>query len=197
MPLFGDINKVELLGNLTQDVELRFTPNGAAVASVSMATNRRYKQGEEYKDEVTFHNVVIWGNLAQGFAQRAKKGTRVLITGRIQTRSWDGNDGQKKYKTEIVAEDAILIDRYEKGKMDSASGFTGNAGGGSGMGGFSGGNSGGGSDDFDFGAGFDAAPTTNNSANNTGNSRGKQSAGAAAKQSSQNDDIVDPDDLPF
>ena len=75
MSLFGDINKVEIMGNLTQDPELRFTPNGSAVASFSVATNRRYKQGDEYKDETTFHNIVVWGNLAQALSQRAKKGT--------------------------------------------------------------------------------------------------------------------------
>ncbi len=116
MSLFGDINKVELLGNLTDDVELRYTPSGAAVCNFSIATNRSYRSQDEWKDETEFHNIVVWGNLAEGFAQRVKKGTRVLITGRLQTRSWDGQDGQKKYKTEVVADDVFLIDRYEKGK---------------------------------------------------------------------------------
>lgn len=116
MSLFGDLNEVKLLGNMTQDVELRFTNNGNAVGNFSVATNRRFKQGDEWKDASEFHNIVVWGNLAQGLAQRAKKGTRVLVTGRLQTRSWDGQDGQKKYKTEVVADDVYLIDRYEKGK---------------------------------------------------------------------------------
>lgn len=115
---FDDINEVKLMGNLTQDPELRFTPSGTAVVNFSIATNRRYKNGEEWTDETTFHNIVAWGNLAQGTAQRAKKGTRVLVDGRIQVRSWDGNDGKKNYRTEVVANNIILIDRYNKGSKD-------------------------------------------------------------------------------
>jgi len=119
MSLFGDINKVELLGNITSDPEIRYTPNGAAVCSFSLATNRRYKQGETWKDETSFHNIVVWANLATSITQRAKKGTRVLITGRLQTRSWDSKDGKKNYKTEVIADDLFLIDRYERGKLES------------------------------------------------------------------------------
>jgi single-strand DNA-binding protein len=114
--LFDDINEVRLLGNITNDPDLRFTPNGTAVLNFGMATNRRYKAGEEWKDETTFHNIVVWSTLAQGVAQRANKGTRVLVSGRIQVRTWDGNDGKKNYKTEVVADNVILIDRYNKGK---------------------------------------------------------------------------------
>jgi len=119
MSLFGDLNEVRLLGNITQDIELRFTPSGAAVANFSIATNRRFKQGEEWKDESEFHNIVVWSNLAQQLMQRAKKGTRVMVVGRLQTRSWE-QQGQKKYKTEIIADDVFLIDRYERGKSDTA-----------------------------------------------------------------------------
>jgi len=119
MSLFGDINKVELLGNITSDPEIRYTPNGAAVCSFSLATNRRYKQGETWKDETSFHNIVVWANLATSITQRAKKGTRVLVTGRLQTRSWDSKDGKKNYKTEVIADDVFLIDRYERGKMEN------------------------------------------------------------------------------
>jgi single-strand DNA-binding protein len=118
MSLFGDLNEVRLLGNMTQDVELRYTANGTAVANFSVATNRRYKQNEEWKDAVEFHNIVVWGNLAQNVAQRSKKGTRILVTGRLQTRSWEGQDGQKRYKTEVVADDVFLIDRFERGKSE-------------------------------------------------------------------------------
>lgn len=122
MSLFGDLNEVRLLGNITSDIEMRFTNSGTAVASFGVATNRRFKQGDEWKDETDFHNIVVWANLAQGLAQRAKKGTRVLITGRLQTRSWEGQDGQKKYRTEIIADDIMLIDRYERGKMEGGMG---------------------------------------------------------------------------
>ena len=118
MSLFGDINKVEIMGNVTQDPELRYTSSGTPVCNISVATNRSYKQGEEWKDETEFHNIVIWGNLAQGVAQRASKGTRLLVTGRLQTRNWEGQDGKKNYRTELIAEDVFLIDRYEKGKSE-------------------------------------------------------------------------------
>jgi len=117
---FDDLNEVKVLGNLTNDPELRFTPSGAAVLNFSLATNRRYKQGETWSDEVTYHNVVVWGTLAQGLATRAKKGTRVLVDGRLQTRTWDGPDGKKNYKTEIVGSNVLLLDRYNKDVTDAA-----------------------------------------------------------------------------
>lgn len=114
--MFNDVNKVLLLGNVTQDPDLRFTPSGSAVLSFGMATNRRYKKGEEWVDDTTFHNIVIWGNQAQSIAPRIKKGTRMYLEGRLQTRSWDGNDGQKKYKTEVVVSgDVSLLARYNEG----------------------------------------------------------------------------------
>ena len=118
---FDDLNETKLLGNMTNDPELKFTPSGTAVLNFSMATNRRYKQGEEWKDEVAYHNIVVWGNLAQGLATRAKKGTRVLVDGRLQTRSWEGTDGKKNYRTEIVASNVLLIDRYNRDAADGSS----------------------------------------------------------------------------
>jgi single-strand DNA-binding protein len=116
MSLFGDLNEVKVLGNMTNDPELRYTSSGTPVVNFSVATNRNYKQGDEWKEEVQFHNIVVFGNLASSFAQRASKGTRVLLEGRLRTSSWEGNDGKKNYKTEIIANDLFLIDRYEKGK---------------------------------------------------------------------------------
>lgn len=112
--LFDDINEVRLLGNATQEPDLRFTPSGSAVLNFGIATNRSYKMGEEWKEETTFHNIVVWGNLAQQLSTRMKKGTRVLISGRIQVRTWE-SDGRKNYKTEVVADNVILIDRYNSG----------------------------------------------------------------------------------
>lgn len=109
--MFGDVNKVQLMGNLVKDPELRFTPSGAAVLNFSIATNRNYKVGEEWKEEVTFHNIVSWRS-AENLAKRLKKGSRVYIDGRIQTRSWDGDDGKKQYKTEVVVDNISLISRY-------------------------------------------------------------------------------------
>jgi single-strand DNA-binding protein len=110
--MFGDVNKVTLMGNVTKDPDLRFTPSGAAVLSFSIATNRRYKSGEEWKDEPSFHNIVVWRN-AESLSKRLKKGTRLYVEGRLQTRSWDDAEGKKQYKTEIVVDSVVLIARYE------------------------------------------------------------------------------------
>ncbi len=110
--MFGDLNRVTLMGNVTKDPELRYTPGGSAVLSFSIATNRRYKKGEEWVEEVAFHNIVTW-NSAEELSKRVKKGTRLYVEGRLNTRSWDGADGKKNYKTEIVTDKVILIARYE------------------------------------------------------------------------------------
>ncbi len=110
--MFGDLNKVTLMGNITRDPDLRFTPSGTAVLSFGLATNRRYKSGEEWKDEVSYHNIVVWRN-AESLAKRVKKGTRILVEGRLQTRSWDDAEGKKQYKTEVVTDNVILISRFE------------------------------------------------------------------------------------
>ncbi len=114
--MFGDINEVRIMGNITRDPELRTISTGTSVCNFSVATNRRYQQNDEWKEEVEFHNVVIWGKRAESFVQRAKKGTRVYIEGRLQTRSWEDKNGSKQFKTEIVVNRVILIDRYEKGE---------------------------------------------------------------------------------
>lgn len=122
MSMFGDINKVTIMGNVTQDPDLRFTPSGAAVLNFSVATNRSYKQGDEWKDEATFHNVVVWRS-AEQLAKRIKKGTRLIVEGRIQTSSWDDKDtGQKRYKTEVVGDDVILVSRYEGSRDEDGDG---------------------------------------------------------------------------
>lgn len=114
--MFGDVNKVTLLGNATKDPELRYTPSGSSVLSFPLATNRKYKKGEEWIDEVNYHNIVIWNN-ADELSKRIKKGTRMYIEGRLSTRSWDGQDGKKNYKTEVVVERIILVSRYEGEKI--------------------------------------------------------------------------------
>lgn len=120
--IFGDINKVTLMGNVTQDPDLRFTPSGSAVLNFSIATNRSYKAGDDWKDEVTFHNVVVWRN-AEQLAKRIQKGTRLILEGRIQNRSWeDTKTGQTRYKTEVSADDVKLIARYKSGDGDSDGG---------------------------------------------------------------------------
>lgn len=103
------LNKAFIIGRLTRDPESRTTPNGQRVTSISVATNRTFKDKDGNKQEqVEFHNIVIWGRLAEIASQYLIKGQETMIEGRIQTRSWDGKDGTKKYRTEIVAESLQL-----------------------------------------------------------------------------------------
>ncbi len=98
-------NRAIIIGNLTRDPELRSLPSGIQVASFSVATNRVWKDKNGAKQESTdYHNVVVFGRQAETTAQYLKKGASVMVEGRMQTRSWDGADGQKKYRTEIVAD---------------------------------------------------------------------------------------------
>jgi single-strand DNA-binding protein len=99
------LNKAFIIGNLTRDPELKSLPSGMQVASFSVATNRVWKDANGGKQESTdYHNIVVFGRQGETAAQYLKKGSSVLIEGRIQTRSWDGTDGKKQYRTEIVAD---------------------------------------------------------------------------------------------
>ena len=99
------LNKVLLYGNMTKDPEVRALPSGIKVASFSMATNRNYKDKNGVKQEKTdFHNIVVFGKQAELIEQYMKKGNPIFVEGRIETRSWDGQDGQKKYRTEVIVE---------------------------------------------------------------------------------------------
>lgn len=99
------LNKVFLIGNLTRDPELKALPTGTKVASISLATNRTWKDAQGAKKEsVEYHNVVAFARQAEVIAQYCKKGSSLYIEGRIQTRSWDATDGSKKYRTEIILE---------------------------------------------------------------------------------------------
>lgn len=99
------LNKALIIGNLTRDPELKALPSGIQVASLSVATNRVWKDNNGAKQESTdYHNVVVFGRQAETAAQYLKKGSSVLVEGRMQTRSWDGQDGKKQYRTEVVAD---------------------------------------------------------------------------------------------
>jgi len=105
-----NLNKVMLIGNLTRDPEVRYTPQNTAVASFVIATNREWKVEGEVKQVADFHNVVAWNKLAEICGQLLTKGTKVYVEGRLQTRSWDDTaTGTKKYKTEVVVEDMIVL----------------------------------------------------------------------------------------
>lgn len=100
-----DFNQAIILGNLTKDPEFRYIPNGQAVATFSVATNRRWTTQDGNQQENTqFHNIVAWRKLAEICNKILYKGRKVLVVGRIQTRSWEGQDGVKRYTTEIVAD---------------------------------------------------------------------------------------------
>lgn len=99
------LNKVFLFGNLTQDPELKALPSGTNVTTFSIATNRTFRDRDgNNKQETQFHNIVVFGRQAETVAQYLKKGSGALVEGRIQTRSWEGQDGAKRYRTEIVAD---------------------------------------------------------------------------------------------
>ncbi len=128
----NSLNKVQLIGNLTANAEVRETPNGQKVASFSIATNRTWKDTNGMKQEqVEFHNISAWAGLATIIEQYTSKGKKVYVEGRLQTRSWDDQAGQKKYKTEVVAENIILLsaggrddsmgDMADSSQMDAAS----------------------------------------------------------------------------
>src|SRR2546423_9836223 len=111
----SSLNKVMLIGRLTRDPEMRYTPSGQPVTSFSIATNRYSGGGEGEKREFTdYHNIVAWNigrrNLAEIVAQYTKKGSLVYVEGRLQTRSWEGQDGQKRRTTEVVANDVQFLD---------------------------------------------------------------------------------------
>jgi single-strand DNA-binding protein len=103
------VNKVILLGHLGKDAETKFTPNGVSKSTFTIATNRRWKDQSsgEWKEETDWHNVVLWRS--ENLANYLLKGKQVYVEGRLQTRSWDDKDGQKKYMTEVVADDLVLL----------------------------------------------------------------------------------------
>ncbi len=103
------VNKVILIGHLGKDAETRFTASGVAMSRFTLATNRRVKDGQtgEWKDETDWHNVVVWRQ--ENLAQYLTKGKQVYVEGRLQTRSYEDKDGQKKYSTEVVAEEVFLL----------------------------------------------------------------------------------------
>lgn len=124
-----NLNKVLLIGNLTRDPELKTLPSGSSVASFGIATNRVWKnQQGERQEEVQFHNIVVFGKQAETASQYLKKGASAFIEGRLQTRSWDAQDGTKKSKTEIVAERVQFGPRKQGGGNAGQEGYATTAG---------------------------------------------------------------------
>jgi len=106
-------NKVILIGNLTRDPELRYTPQGTSVCNFGLAVNRKYRQGEEMKEEVTFINIVVFGKQADTCGQYLSKGSPVLIEGRLRENRWETEDGQKRSKHEVIAESFKFLPRKQ------------------------------------------------------------------------------------
>lgn len=111
------LNKVMLIGNLTRDPELRYTPQGTAVCTMGLATNRTWvTENGEKKEETEFHRIVAWNKLAELCSQLLFKGRRVYVEGRLQTRQWTAQDGTQRQATETVIEDMLILDSKRQGE---------------------------------------------------------------------------------
>jgi len=107
-------NKVILIGNLTKNPELRYTPNGTPVASFGLAVNRKYRQAEDLKEEVCFVDIVVFGKQAEHCGQYLSKGNGVIVDGRLQQRRWETEDGQKRSKHEVVAQTVTFLPKRQE-----------------------------------------------------------------------------------
>ncbi|MBI2767132.1 MAG: single-stranded DNA-binding protein [Chloroflexi bacterium] len=166
----ASLNKVMLIGNAGRDAELRYTANGTAQAQFTLAVNNRRKGSSgEWEDQTEWFNIVFWAEQAERLSQYITKGKQLYIEGRLQTRSWDDDQGQKHYRTEVIGNHLEFL-----GSRNDADGAGGDSGWGDGGRSFSGGNRGGAS----RGGGYQGKPT------------GAGAAGGANFPS-------DPDDLPF
>lgn len=118
------LNKVQLIGNLTRDPELRYTPQGTAVCTLGLATNRSWvTEAGEKKEETEFHRIVAWNKLAELCSQLLFKGRRIYVEGRLQTRRWTGQDGNPRQTTETVIDEMMILDsRRAPGEEEGVSG---------------------------------------------------------------------------
>jgi single-strand DNA-binding protein len=113
------VNRIIIIGNLGSEPEMRFTPNGRPVTSFSAATNRRYTTSEgERREETEWFTIVTWGRLAEQCNQFLSKGRLVYVEGRLRTHSWEGQDGQKRYRNEIVADRVSFLDRQSSAHLN-------------------------------------------------------------------------------
>ena len=121
----SSLNKVMLIGRLGQDPEVRYTQSNTAVATLSLATNERYKDGNgEQQERTEWHRVVAWGRLAEICQQYLNKGSLIYVEGPLQTRSWEDNQGQKRYTTEIKALQMTMLDSRGGGQQNQTSPMT-------------------------------------------------------------------------
>jgi single-strand DNA-binding protein len=136
----GSVNKVILVGNLGRDAELRYTPGGAAVATINMATTEVWNdKGGQRQEKTEWHRVVLWGKSAESLTEYLTKGKQIYVEGRLQTRQWDDKDGNKRYTTEIRGDKVVLLGGggggARSGGYGGGSGASRGSGGGDEMGG--------------------------------------------------------------
>jgi single-strand DNA-binding protein len=134
-------NTVTLVGNVTRDPELRYTTGGRGVASFGMAVNRRYQVNGEWQEQTSFFNVVAWGTLGENAAASVTKGTRLIVFGRLEQRSWETQDGEKRTVVEVIADELGPSLRWAQAQVEKTARTGGDGGGGN----FGGGGGGGGS----------------------------------------------------
>ena len=130
-------NSVTLVGNVTKDPELRYTTGGRGVASFGLAVNRRYQVNGEWQEQVSFFNIVAWGDLGENAAASINKGNRVIVTGRLEQRSYETKEGEKRSVTEVIADELGPSLRWAQAQIerisrDAADGGSGGGGGGGG-----------------------------------------------------------------
>jgi single-strand DNA-binding protein len=133
-------NSITVVGNITRDPELRFTTGGRAVASFGIAVNRRYQVNNEWQEQTSFFDVVAWAQLGENAAASLTKGARVIVNGRLEQRSWENQDGEKRSKIEIVADEigpslrwaTAQVERTDRTASGDRGGFSGGGGGGGG-----------------------------------------------------------------
>ncbi len=135
---------VTLVGNLTREPELRFTTGGRATASFGLAVSRRYQVNGEWQEQTSFFNVVAWGTLGENAAASLAKGTRVIVTGRLEQRSYETKEGEKRSVVEIIADEIGPSLRWARAEVERIARDSNSAGGGGGGGGYSSGGGGGG-----------------------------------------------------
>ena len=131
-------NSVTLVGNVTKDPELRYTTGGRGVASFGLAVNRRYQVNGEWQEQVSFFNIVAWGDLGENAAASINKGNRVIVTGRLEQRSYETKEGEKRSVTEVIADELgpslrwaqVQIERISRDDAATRSGGGGSGGGG-------------------------------------------------------------------
>ena len=120
----GSVNKVILVGNLGRDAELRYTPGGAAVATLNLATTETWNDKEGQRQEKTeWHRVILWGKQAETLNQYLQKGKQIYVEGRLQTRQWDDKDGNKRYTTEVRGDRVVLLSSGSGGGQRSGGGM--------------------------------------------------------------------------